>query len=654
MDRDRDLQADGGHYDGPFSEHRRRLPVFKHRNQLLYLVEKYQVVIVVGATGSGKSTQIPQFLHEAGWTSNGRLIGCTQPRRIAATSLAKRVAAELGEPLGQSVGYAIRFDDTTDATTTRIKYMTEGMLLREIMVDPLLSRYNVVMVDEAHERSLAADMVLGLLKLIMTHRADLRVIISSATLDALTVRGYFQDSHDHQVAELISLDGQMYPLDIHYLTSPCDDYVAATVKTVAKIHVEEPPGDVLVFLTGREEIELTVQALRELPARAGTHDGLMIMPVPIFGGLTQDQQHQAFEPTPRGFRKVIVATQIAEASVTIDGIVYVVDCGFVKVRTFLRRTGRDALWVVPISKASANQRAGRAGRTRPGKVYRLYSPAAFAKLPDVTQPEILRVSLTSTVLLLKYLGVHHVGAFPFLSTPPRDNFAQALTMLHTMGAMSDTGELTVLGQRMAELPVDPPLAAVIMHASDMGCLKEILPIVAMLSIESIFVSVRGEDDALFKQIEFAVEEGDHISYLNVFLAFQAAKESSSWCHKHRLNYQSLTTAARIHRQLTKFLAKYDLPLTSCDGDSEIIRKCLLRGFFANAAAVNPDGSYRSLRDGSALWIHPSSALFERAPAYIMYHELLETNRAYMRHVTVVDHRWLAEAAPNYYEYKDRQ
>ncbi|ORZ38802.1 pre-mRNA splicing factor [Catenaria anguillulae PL171] len=613
--------------DDPPSRQRLRLPIVNYRESILYAVETFPVVILVGQTGTGKSTQIPQYLHEAGWTANGRMIGVTQPRRIAATTIAQRVAEEMEVRLGDTVGYAIRFEDRVDPARTRIKYMTDGMLFREIMMDPLLTRYNVVMIDEAHERSVYSDLVLGLLKLILMHRKDLRIIVSSATLDADFFLAYFSNTEPK---------GKVFPLDIHYLKQPCDDYVEQSIRTVLEIHQQEPPGDVLVFLTGRDEIDTVAMQLRNRSKSSSLQDQQLI-----------------FSPTPRTARKVVVATNIAEASLTVPDITYVIDCGFVKQRHFHPISGHDALVIVPTSQAAADQRAGRAGRHRAGKVYRLYPHAVReGGMPKTTEPELARSSLLAPILQLKAMGIKHVGAFPFPTTPQPERFAKSLEMLMLVGAVDDRGELTELGTRVAELPLEPLLAVALLKSHEFGCVKEMLAIVAMLSVENVFSSAKGHDPANFKQVEFAVEEGDHLTYLNAYFAFEAANRQSAWCHKHKLNFSTLTQAAKIRTQLTKFLAKYNIPPTlSCNGNTDTIRKCLVSAFFAQAAAAQPDGTYRLLRDGSMAWIHPMSALFERAPPYVVFHGIVETDRVFLREVTAVEHGWLKDAAPSYYDYK---
>eukprot|EP00002_Diphylleia_rotans_P021253 TRINITY_DN413_c0_g1_i2.p1 TRINITY_DN413_c0_g1~~TRINITY_DN413_c0_g1_i2.p1 ORF type:complete len:456 (-),score=95.66 TRINITY_DN413_c0_g1_i2:866-2233(-) len=410
-------------------EQRQRLPTFSYRTQILYLVEKYQTVVIVGHTGCGKTTQIPQYLHEAGWTSGPRMVACTQPRRVAATSVASRVAEEMNVPLGQEVGYTIRFDDKSDPHRTKIKYMTDGMMLRETLMDPLLSRYSVIMVDEAHERSLYTDILIGLLKKIQKRRPDLRLIISSATIDAELFKNFFNTNTSgdpsKDTATILSVEGRQHPVDILFSMEPVDDYVQEAIRVVNEIHSNEPDGDILVFMTGQEEIDRVTQALME--QAAGSSHRMRVYP--LYSQLPYERQMRIFDKMPRGVRKVIVSTNIAETSVTIDGIIYVVDCCFVKMRAYNPKSGMESLVVNPVSKAAANQRAGRAGRTMAGKCYRLCTEKDFKSLLDSTTPEMQRSNLTPVVLQLKALGIDDILHFEFLSPPPVESMIRALEVI---------------------------------------------------------------------------------------------------------------------------------------------------------------------------------------------------------------------------------
>ena len=351
-------------------QQRQRLQVFRYRNHILYLLENYQTLVLVGETGCGKSTQLPQYLLESGWACDGRMVAVTQPRRVAVLTVSRRVADERDVELGGEVGYAIRFDECWDARTTKIKFVTDGLLIREMMHDPLLTSYSVVMLDEAHERTLYTDIVIGLLKKVTKKRPDLRVIVTSATLDAELFRDFFNNSDDDaskDTAAVLSVEGRMFPVDIYYSLDPVPNYLTAAVETVVKLHRRENEGDVLVFVTGQEEVERVVSLLID-EARSLPKDAMKLRVLPMYGSLPTSEQLKVFDRTPRGVRKVIVATNIAEASVTINGIVYVVDCGFVKLKAYNPSCGLESLVILPTSRASAEQRAGRAGRVRSGQV----------------------------------------------------------------------------------------------------------------------------------------------------------------------------------------------------------------------------------------------------------------------------------------------
>ncbi|KAF5511398.1 putative ATP-dependent RNA helicase DHX35 [Colletotrichum siamense] len=662
------------------------LPIAKHRKALLYLIETKQVTIVVGQTGSGKTTQIPQFLEAAGWCADGKVIGITQPRRVAATTVAVRVAEEFGCEIGKEVGYAIRFEDATSAQT-RIKFMTDGLLIREALVDPLLTRYSVIMVDEAHERSISTDILLGLLKKILKKRPDLRVIISSATLQAEEFLKFFTTSPgdgDQKLttkpgddsatkaatsgddkSAIISLEGRTFPVDLLYLESPTENYFERAISTVFDIHENEDEGDILVFLTGREEIDEACQAVADRLLNLRSQEK-KLQALPLYAGLTTEQQMYVFDKPPEGTRKVVFATNIAEASITIDGIVYVVDCGFAKLRAYNPTTSIESLISTPISKASANQRAGRAGRTRPGKCFRLYTEESFLSLPEFTVPEVQRSNLAPFILQLKALGIDNVLRFNFLSPPPAELMAKALELLYSLGALDDYAKLTKpLGYRMAEIAVEPMMGKTLLSASSFGCLSEILTIAAMTSAggNNVWFYHDGER----KQMEtsrrlFAAEEGDHLTLLNVYQAFvMKGKKESKFARDHNLNFKTLTRAVSIRAQLKRYLEKFGITVEESLGakgqdnvkKAEQIRRCLTAGYFAHAARMQPDGTFRNVTGETTLHAHPSSLMFNRKADWVIFHEVMETSKKiFIRDITKIEKDWLVEYAPEFYQVVD--
>ncbi|KAI0882409.1 P-loop containing nucleoside triphosphate hydrolase protein [Annulohypoxylon maeteangense] len=645
------------------------LPIAKHHDSLLYLIEKNPVTIVVGQTGSGKTTQIPQFLENAGWCSDGKIIAVTQPRRVAATTVAVRVAEEYGCDVGKEVGYSIRFEDVTSAVT-RIKFLTDGLLIREALVDPLLSRYSVIMVDEAHERSISTDILLGLLKKIRKRRPELRIIISSATLQAEDFLNFFsdqsekQDSSDgekNEIGSIISLEGRMYPVDTLYLETPAEDYVEKAISTVFDIHTQEPEGDILVFLTGREEIDTAVQAVAERSAQLPS-ESQSILALPLYAGLSTEQQMSVFDGPPENTRKVIFSTNIAEASVTIDGIVYIIDSGFVKLRAFDPTTGIESLTATPVSKAAALQRAGRAGRTKPGKCFRLYTEDAFIELPDANIPEIQRSNLAPFILQLKALGIDNVVRFDYLTPPPAELMAKATELLFSLGALDEYAKLTKpLGMRMAELAVEPMMAKTLLSAPLFNCLNEILTIAAMTSLGgSVWIQREGEKKSMeSRRRKFSVEEGDHLTLLNTYQSFlkNGRKDPSSFCYANYINYKAMTRAVSIRAQLKRYLERFGITTDeslegSTIGKSEQIRRCLTTGYFAHAARMQSDGSFLSIDGGTTLHAHPSSLMFNRRADWVIFHEVIETgSKIFIRDISKIEKGWLLEYGAGYYEIK---
>ena len=629
---------------------RKSLPIYTFRDDLLKAIGEYQVLIIVGETGSGKTTQIPQYLHEAGYTKDGLKVGCTQPRRVAAMSVAARVAEEMGVKVGNEVGYSIRFEDATSDKTI-LKYMTDGMLLREFLTEPDLGAYSALMIDEAHERTLHTDILFGLVKDIARFRPELKLLISSATMDAQKFAKYFDD------APIFNIPGRRYPVDIHYTPQPEANYLAAAVTTIFQIHITQPRGDILVFLTGQEEIEAAELNLQETARKLGSKVPEMII-CPIYANLPSELQSKIFEPTPPKARKVVLATNIAETSLTIDGIVYVIDPGFVKENVYNARTGMESLVVTPCSRASANQRSGRAGRVAPGKCFRLYTKFAFHnELDDSTMPEIQRTNLNSVVLLLKSLGINDLMEFDFMDAPPAETLIRALENLYALGALNDKGALTKLGRQMAEFPTDPMLARSILAADKQGCVEEVLSIIAMLG-ESASLFYRPKDKKMLAdsaRSRFTIKEGgDHFSLLNIWNQWVDSDFSYVWARENFLQQRSLTRARDVRDQLAKLCDRVEVTITSVGAQDLVpIQKSLTAGFFPNAARLQKGGdSYRTVKNSMTTYLHPSSTLFEVNPKWIIFYELVLTSREYMRGNLPIQAEWLAEAAPHYHKKRD--
>ncbi|XP_050840343.1 pre-mRNA-splicing factor ATP-dependent RNA helicase DHX16 isoform X10 [Serinus canaria] len=671
---------------------RRALPIFPFRDELVAAVAQHQVLVIEGETGSGKTTQIPQYLHEEGYTRGGLKIGVTQPRRVAAMSVAARVAVEMGTKLGNEVGYSIRFEDCTSERTV-LKYMTDRMLLREFLTEPDLASYSVIMVDEAHERTLHTDVLFGLIKDIARFRPQLKVLVASATLDTERFSAFF----DH--APVFRIPGRRFPVDIYYTKAPEADYLEACVVSVLQIHVTQPPGDILVFLTGQEEIEACVELLQERCRRLGSRLPELLV-LPIYANLPSELQARIFQPTPPGARKVVVATNIAETSVTIDGIVYVLDPGFCKQKSYSARTGMESLVVTPCSKASANQRAGRAGRVSqvsqcvpgvsqcvpgvsqvcprcvpvcpsvsqasanqragragrvaPGKCFRLYTAWAFQhELEETAVPEIQRADLGALVLLLKSLGINDLIHFDFLDPPPHETLVLALEQLYALGALNHLGELTTLGRRMAELPVEPMLAKMILASEQYGCTEEVLTVAAMLSVNNA-VFYRPKDKVLHAdsaRVAFSVPGGDHLVLLNVYNQWVASGHSLQWCYEHFVQARSLRRARDVREQLQGLMERVEIAPSSCGGNLDLVRKAITAGFFYHTARL-ARGGYRTVKHQQPVFIHPNSALFALQPRWVLYHELVCTSKEFMRQVIEIDSAWLLEVAPHYYQAKE--
>ncbi|XP_066983091.1 pre-mRNA-splicing factor ATP-dependent RNA helicase DHX16 [Macrobrachium rosenbergii] len=624
-------------------EVRKSLPVYPFREALLDAINEHQVLIIEGETGSGKTTQVPQYLYESGFCDDGKKIGCTQPRRVAAMSVASRVSQEMGKKLGNEVGYSIRFEDCT-SERTRIKYMTDGMLLREFLMDPSLEGYSVMIIDEAHERTLHTDILFGLLKDITRFRSDLKLLISSATLDSAKFSDFFDE------APIFRIPGRRYPVHIYYTKSPEANYIDSAAVTVLQIHITQHLGDILVFLTGQEEIEACQEILTERVRALGTKIRELII-LPIYANLPSEMQAKIFEPTPPGARKVILATNIAETSLTIDGIAYVIDPGYSKQNYFNARSGMESLIVVPISRASANQRAGRAGRVGPGKCFRLYTQWAFEnEMEENTIPEIQRVNLGNVVLQLKSLGIHDLINFDYLDPPPAESLILALEQLYALKALNHKGELTSSGRKMAELPVDPMMSRMILAADQYKVVEEILTIAAMLSVNgSIFY--RPKDKAIHADTarkNFFHPDGDHLTLMNVYIEWAGTEYSSQWCYENFIQYRSLKRARDIRDQLEGLMERVEVPLSSNPGDSIGIRKAITCGYFYHIARFSKGGMYKTIKKSQTVLLHPQSCLVEDLPRWVLYHELVLTTKEYMRNIITIDGKWLLEVAPHYY------
>ncbi|KAH9964577.1 P-loop containing nucleoside triphosphate hydrolase protein [Russula dissimulans] len=584
-------------------EQREYLPAFACREDILKSIRDNQVVIVIGETGSGKTTQLAQFLYEDGYCANG-LVGCTQPRRVAAMSVAKRVSEEMECKLGGLVGYAIRFEDCTSAQT-KIKYMTDGVLLRESLNEGDLDRYSVIILDEAHERSLSTDVLMGLLRKVLSRRRDLKLIVTSATMNAEKFSKFYGN------APCFTIPGRTFPVETFHSKSPCEDYVEGAVKQVLQIHLSLPSGDILVFMTGQEDIEITCQVVQERLSQLDDPAPLAVLP--IYSQMPADLQAKIFEPTADGRRKVIVATNIAETSLT--------------------------------------------GRTGSGFCYRLYTEMAYRnELFENTIPEIQRTNLANTVLLLKSLGVKNLLEFDFMDPPPQANILNSMYQLWVLGALNNVGDLTPAGRKMSEFPMEPSMAKMLITSVDYKCSAEMLTIVSMLSVPSVFYRPKERmEEADAARDKFNVPESDHLSLLNVFNQWKAHGYRDDWAMRHFLHPKLLRKAREVRVQLEDIMKFQKMDIISAGTDFDMIRKAICAGYFHQAARVKGIGEFVNIRSGLPTHLHPTSALsgLGYTPSYVIYHELILTSKEYMTQVTAVDPYWLAELGSVFYSVREK-
>ncbi|XP_036124181.1 probable ATP-dependent RNA helicase DHX40 isoform X2 [Molossus molossus] len=649
-------------------------PIQKQRKKLIQAVRDNSFLIVTGNTGSGKTTQLPKYLYEAGFSQHG-MIGVTQPRKVAAISVAQRVAEEMKCTLGSKVGYQVRFDDCSSKETA-IKYMTDGCLLKHILGDPNLTKFSVIILDEAHERTLTTDILFGLLKKLFQEKSPnrkehLKVVVMSATMELAKLSAFFGN------CPIFDIPGRLYPVREKFcnLIGPRDRentaYIQAIVKVTMDIHLNEMAGDILVFLTGQFEIEKSCELLFQMAESVDydydvqdtTLDGLLILP--CYGSMTTDQQRRIFLPPPPGIRKCVISTNISATSLTIDGIRYVVDGGFVKQLNHNPRLGLDILEVVPISKSEALQRSGRAGRTSSGKCFRIYSKDFWNQcMPDHVIPEIKRTSLTSVVLTLKCLAIHDVIRFPYLDPPNERLILEALKQLYQCDAIDRSGHVTRMGLSMVEFPLPPHLTCAVIKAASLDCEDLLLPIAAMLSVENVFirpVDPEYQKEAEQRHRELAAKAGGFNDFATLAVIFEQCKSSgapASWCQNHWIHWRCLFSAFRVEAQLRELIRKLkqqsDFPRETFEGPKhEVLRRCLCAGYFKNVARRSVGRTFCTMDGrGSPVHIHPSSALHEQETKleWIIFHEVLVTTKVYARIVCPIRYEWVRDLLPKLHEF----
>lgn len=654
-------------------EQKEYLPIFSVKKKLMEIINDSKVTIIVGETGSGKTTQLTQYLYEENYHKNG-IIGCTQPRRVAAMSVAKRVSEEMNVQLGSIVGFSIRFEDVS-TSETKIKYMTDGVLLRESLKDEYLDSYSVIIMDEAHERSLNTDVLFGILSKVIQERRDLKVVITSATMNAEKFSKYFGN------APIFNIPGRTYKVDIIYNKILPEDYVESAVQKALTVHLQYGEGDILIFMTGQEDIEATCILLKE---RLKDESIPKMLILPIYSQLPSDLQQLIFEKSK--YRKCIVATNIAETSLTLDGVKYVIDTGFNKIKMYNPKVGMDVLQIYPIGKANANQRSGRAGRTGPGICFRMYTESNYnIDMKESNAPEIQRTNLANVVLLLKSLKIDNFFDFNFMDPPDSETILSSMYQLWILGALDSTGGLTNLGKKMVEFPLDPALSKLLIESENYNCSLEICIIVSMLSVQNIFYRPKDKKEEAIKALEkFIVPESDHLTLLNIFIQWKSNNCSEDWCRKNYFQCKVLERASKVKEQLLDIMRLQKIRIISCQesinqlkNDNlsrfksynyednlknlnsradpyENVRKCILSGYFKNAARSKGVGEFINIRTNIACNLHPSSAIFYLGycPEYVVYHELIVTSKEYMSFVTVIKPEWLIEIAPLFFSIKE--
>ncbi|PHH80249.1 hypothetical protein CDD80_2272 [Ophiocordyceps camponoti-rufipedis] len=674
---------------------RRELPIWQHRSEIQAALRDpaSNALVIVGETGSGKSTQVPQFLYRESWCRRiktrlpnsqdelhvGGVIAITQPRRVAATSLAYRVSQEVETPLDKRtkdglVGYAVRFDHRVPRGT-KIKFLTEGTLLQELLRDPNLRSYSAIVVDEIHERSLNVDILMGFLKQILTGDlrgrggVPLKIVVMSATADVRVFQDFLSDNSKTDAENLVrvlQIQGRQFPVEMIHEPQPVADVEDALQRRIFKLHMEEPlPGDILAFLTGQEEIESAETLIDEFAATLAS-DVPRIKVCALYGQLSMERQREAFLPAETSFtRKVILATNIAETSVTVPGVRYVIDCGKAKIKKYRPRLGMESLLPKAISKSSALQRAGRAGREGPGKCFRLYTESTFQSFQAAELPEILRNDVVGAVLTMKAHGISDISAFPLLDAPGTKSTERALLQLHFLGALSDDGVITPAGAQMARFPIPAPFSAVLLAAARPGfdCVTEVIDIISCIaSGDDIFLRLKSEEaqeQAGQLRRELQRREGDLLTYLTTMQRYTAENtDRTEWCRKRLINLRNMRQALNIRRQLRSLCVKEGLlappppdpqPFSPASPErADVILRCFVRGFATKTAMLAPDGSYVTTQGKHVVAIHPASVLHGQKREAIMFLEHVFTNKSYAKKVSALRADWIVEALEERY------